>query len=230
MAGPPTLALVHSPLVGPMTWVPAAEGLRDRGFPVAVCSPAGGPPYYPRMAEAAARSVAGTGDVVLVGHSGAGALLPAIADVLGGRVRGAVFVDALLPHPGSSWFDTAPEPLREHLTALVRDGRLPPWNEWFPADAIEALLPDAEVRERFVGELPRLPIAYFEEPAPAPAGWTGVGCHYVRLSEAYDRAADEAQRRGWTVVREDADHLAPLTRPERISDLIARVTRTPEPG
>jgi hypothetical protein len=127
----------------------------------------GGPPYYRKFAEAAAGSVTGPdreAPVVLVGHSGAGPLLPAVAEVLDGRVPAAVFVDALLPHPGRSWFDTAPGPLRKQLAGLVRAGRLPPWNAWFPSDAFVPLLPDEDLREPFVAELPRLPVAYFEEP------------------------------------------------------------------
>lgn len=229
MAGLPVLVFVHSPLVGPLTWEPVAACFRRRGYPVVVCSLAGvtdgGPPYYWRIAEAAARAVVDTeGDrpVVLVGHSGAGALLPAIADAVGGRVRGAVLVDAIHPHPDSSWLDTAPAQLREHLAGLVWAGRLPAWNEWFPSDVFDALLPDVGMRERFIAELPRLPVAYFEEPAPVALNWPAVRCAYVRLSEAYDRSADEAEHRGWWVHRENADHLAMLTQPDRVTDAVAR--------
>jgi pimeloyl-ACP methyl ester carboxylesterase len=93
MAELPTLEFVHSPLVGPFTWEPAARCFRRRGYPVVVCSLAGlvddGAPYYRRFAEAAARAVVATEGgrpAVLVGHSGGGALLPAIADAVGGRI------------------------------------------------------------------------------------------------------------------------------------------------
>lgn len=229
MAEPLTLLLVHSPLVGPLTWELTASQLRRRYRRVVVPSLAavadGGPPYYRKFAEAAAHGLVAEGNsgpVVLAGHSGAGALLPAIAAVVGDDARGAVFVDALLPHPGSSWFDTAPAQLREQLAGLVRAGRLPPWNEWFPAEVFDQLVPDAGLRERFIAELPRLPVAYFEEPAPDMSGWPAVRCAYARLSEAYDRSAADAERRGWWVHREDAGHLAMLTQPERIADMIAR--------
>ncbi len=223
-----TMLLVHSPLVGPMTFEPTAAALRRRGQRVVVPSLAGiadgDPPYYRRLARAAVHEPAIDGPVVLVGHSGAGALLPTIAELVNGDVRGAVFVDALLPHPGQSWFDTAPAELREHLAGLVWEGRLPRWNEWFP-DAVNRLVPDAELRERVVAELPTLAVRYFEEPAPEVGdGWAAIRCAYVRLSEAYDDLADDAERRGWWVHREEADHLATLTQPERIADLIIRAT------
>lgn len=220
---PLTLMLVHSPLVGPLTWEFVAAHLRNEGWRVVVPSlTADGPPYYQGFAESAAGALDG-GPVVLVGHSGAGALLPAVAEAVGDDVRGAVFVDALLPCPGRSWFDTAPAQLREQLAGMARDGWLPPWNEWFPADAFNALVPDVTLRERFVADLPAVPMAYFAETAPDAPGWPAVRCAYVCLSEAYGWAADEAERQGWWVRREDADHLAPLTQPARIAAVITEV-------
>ena len=100
-------------------------------------------PYYPKYATAAAAAVDGTsGPVVVVGHSAAGALLPAIAEAVGDRTRGAVFVDAMLPQPGRSWFDTAPPGLEAQLRGLADHGLLPPWHEWFPPGSLEALVPD----------------------------------------------------------------------------------------
>jgi hypothetical protein len=219
----PTVVLVHSPLVGPATWGATADRLRSRGYRVSVPSLAiaSGPPFYRGYAEAAAHQVDRDEAVVLVGHSAAGALLPGIADALHGRAGAAVFVDAMLPHPGLSWLDTAPESLRMQLMGLARDGVLPPWNTWFPPGTLEALLPDTALRERFVAEVPRMPVAYFEEKAPAAAGWESVRCAYIRLSEAYDGVAAEAERRGWWVHRENADHLAMLTRPDTVAASIA---------
>jgi thioesterase domain-containing protein len=196
-----------------------ADHLRQQGRRVVVPAlAADSPPYHRKFAESVGRAVADSGPVVLIGHSGAGALLPEIAAVLDAQVAAAVFVDAVLPRPEASWFDTAPAELREHLAGLARDGRLPPWHEWFPPGAVESLLPGRELRERFVAELPRLPVAYFQEPAPATR--LDIDCAYVRLSAPYDGAADEAERLGWWVRRLDADHLAMLTQPEQIADAV----------
>jgi Alpha/beta hydrolase family len=257
----PALVLVHSPLVGPLTWEPVAERLRRAGRVVIVPSLTGAtdgaPPYYRRLAGRVADEVAGacaSSRVMLVGHSGAGALLPAIAEAIEGRredvasrgedvaghgevcgaghgediaghgeVCGAVFVDAILPHPGQTWFDTAPASLGEHLVSLARDGRLPPWDEWFPAEEMSALMPEAGLRQRFAADLPELPLAYFHETAPQVSGWPLAHCAYLRLSEAYDEFADEADRLGWPVRREDADHLAMLTQPDRIAAVLDRL-------
>jgi thioesterase domain-containing protein len=122
----PMLVLLHSPLVGPLTWQPAAACLRASGYQVAVPSLAGaldpGPPFYPKLAGRVAETIRQAnpaGAVVLIGHSGAGALLPAAAEAAGMPVAAMVFVDAILPHPGLSWFETAPPALGEQLRGLA---------------------------------------------------------------------------------------------------------------
>ncbi|GIG71150.1 alpha/beta fold hydrolase [Phytomonospora endophytica] len=213
----PPFVLVHSPLVGPLSWAPVAAIL-GAGTVVASLADAGGPPYYPAFAQAVA-DVAPDG-AVLVAHSGAGALLAAAADLIESRgdgVGGLIYVDALLPYPGRTWFDTAPPGLAEHLRGLAEDGVLRPWDEWFPAEAIASLLPDPGVRGRFSADLPRLPLAYFAETAPDVTDRPGA---YLRLSEGYVDEAAEAEKRGWPVVVEDADHLAVVTRPELVAERI----------
>jgi hypothetical protein len=229
-----TLALVHSPLVGPLTWQAVAEVLRDEGEVVVVPdlthSVAVGSPVLPAVQQAAAGAVDTArppGPVVLVGHSGAGPLLPGIADRTAVPVRMVLYVDSLLPQAGVSWFDRAPTDLADHLRGLARDGVLPPWNEWFGAGAVEELLPDPHLRERFVAELPRLPLAYFHEPA-APASWDGPG-GYLLLSEAYESDAAQARRRGWPVLERRSHHLSMLTDPATaaaaILELVDALTR-----
>ena len=225
----PMLVLIHSPLVGPLTWKPVAARVRTLGHPAVVPSLAGvvddAGPYYRKLARRVSdvvRQARPEGPVVLVGHSGAGGLLPVVGEAVG-DVDAAVFVDAILPHPGRSWFDTAPPEVREQLRALAVGQRLPPWHRWFPAEAVAALLPDENIRARFVSELPEVPVAYFEESAPAVGRWTPGACGYVQLSEAYEREAGEAERRGWLTVREPMDHLAPLTRPDEVAALLGRL-------
>lgn len=213
-----TIVLVHSPLVGPATWQPVAEVLQQGGHRVVVPSllDAITPPYHGHFATAATEGV--TGPAIVVGHSGAGVLLPAIAEAL--DASAAVFVDAVLPHPGTSWLATVSEELREQVAGLVHDGRLAPWHTWFPPEVLHRLLPDPDVRARIVAEIPSVPVAYLAEPAPETRLSHGVHCAYVRLSDAYDDEAAEAERRGWWVRRADMDHLAIVTRPERIAALI----------
>ena len=215
------LVLLHSPLVTPGTWDALAPTLRDHDHDVAIpdftATMQGVAPYYAKLAAAACQAVGD--ESIVVAHSGAGALVPAIAAAA--NLRGAIFLDALLPHPGRSWFETAPAALAAQLRGLACDGRLPPWQRWWPKGAIEKLLPDAAMCARFAAGLRELPLAYFEEAAP------GVGFEapaaYLQLSSGYDMEAEACAARGWPVARLDLHHLAMLTHPGAVTDAIEQL-------
>ncbi|CAM04539.1 hypothetical protein A8924_5681 [Saccharopolyspora erythraea NRRL 2338] len=227
MRAQPTVVLVHSPLVGPSCRQRPAEELRARGHAVVVpplteVFEAAGP-FYPRLVAAVAERIEGPEPVVLAGHSGAGALLPAVVDATPAPVVASVFVDALLPHPGRSWFDTVPAQTREELRGMAVDGVLPAWDEWFPPGTVERLVPAPGMRARFSAELPRPPLSYFEEPAPRAPEPDPGSTAYLRLSAAYADAADQAAELGWRVAARDAHHLALMTAPAEIGAAIGEL-------
>ncbi len=214
--------LTHSPLLGPLTWRAVGERLAARGHEAlapAWPSLAGmAEAFYPRLAEGLARQVGEGAPVVLVLHSGAGALAPAVEAALTSPVAAALFVDAILPHPGLAWLDTAPAALRADLHAGVQDGLLPSWDAWWPPGALERLIPEPELRAALVAELEPLPLAYFEAAAPdadlrAPGG-------YLQLSGAYGEEAQRARARGWPVRRLELNHLSPLTAPDEVAIMV----------
>lgn len=203
--------LLASPLLSPASWGSTAKELRLLGHsaetPPWPKLSSIGDSYYAGLAEGLAGALGAGPPPIVVAHSGAGGLVPAVAARI--PLAGAVFVDALMPHPGRSWFDTAPPDLAAQLRDGAAGGELPPWPEWWPPGALERLIPDASLREALTSGLEPIPAAYFEEPAPptelsAPAA-------YVRLSGSYEDDAAEAERRGWPVMRLPLHHLAVLT-------------------
>lgn len=219
MMAPPRFVLLHSPLLGPAAWQAVAAELERRGQTVEA-------PAWPRLSSLADRFYAGLADglaaklgsagpLVLVAHSGAGALAPALAERLTGRVAGMIFVDAILPHPGRSWFDTAPADMRDRLRSGAVMGELPAWDAWWPPGALERLVPEDGLREDLIAALEPLPLAYFEELAPA-TGFSGPSA-YLQLSGAYDAEGKIAGRYGWPLVRLPLHHLAMLTDPEPVA-------------
>lgn len=214
----PGIALLHSPLVGPLCWQPLAEALRADGYRVVVPDlvAAALSANHQQSFIAAAFAAVGRAELdrtVLVGHSGAGPLLPAVADATG--AVGVIYVDAGLPYPGKSWVDTAPTSLVAHLQSLAdEDGVLPRWSDWFDPDVLDAAIPDAQLRFRFVEELPRLARGYFEQATPTST-WDGPAA-YLQLSPGYGPDADSAAAAGYPVERLAGDHLAILTSPQRV--------------
>lgn len=217
--------LVHSPLLARSSWGGVPACLAELGYAVAVPDlwPVldSGPPFYERLFRVIAASAGGEGAVAVVGHSRAGPLLPGALARIGARHATAVFLDARLPHDGRTWSETLTAERRAALLASVEDGRLPPWDRWFPREALAELLPGAADRQRFRDETPGLPAALLTEPMPPVPLDDRVRRAYVQLSAAYAATADQAEAAGWPVTRCAMDHLAPLTRPREVAGAIA---------
>jgi hypothetical protein len=226
----PVFVLIHSPLVGPTTWLPVADELLRRGREAVVPSLLGiatAPAPQWRHAQEAVRAVAAETavPVVLVGHSGAGQLLPAIADALAVEVA-LVFVDSFLP-PASGSVRLAPPDLMSQLRALANDGVLPPWSSWFGEDAMRELVPEERLRATLEQELPRLPLSYFEASVPLPGGWSSRPCAYLLFSgEPYAKSAARARDQGWAVAEiAGAGHLAMASDPIPVTDALLDLER-----
>src|SRR5215207_1088788 len=104
--------LIHSPLVGPLTWSLVADEMEQRGInvvvPILVDSPDSPEPFWKQNAESVSRALAQipkNSPVTLVAHSGAGPLLPAIRQILPSPVKAYLFVDAGIPRNGASRLD-----------------------------------------------------------------------------------------------------------------------------
>jgi hypothetical protein len=154
----------------------------------------------------------------LVAHSGAGALVPAVVTAAPNAVAATVFVDATLPYPGRSWFESAPAELGDRLRMLTGDdGVLPPWHTWFGPDAVAELVPDPVTRAALCADIPRVPLSYLAETAPPAPGWQRVPTCYLRLSDAYLDAQAVAVGEGWpTATLPGADHLSGYTAPAKV--------------
>ena len=212
--------LVHSPLVGPVTWTWVAEELRRGGNRVIVPSlkHAAVSGRWEGCVDAAVRDARGEIGL-LVGHSGAGPLLPAIANRMDQPPRRLVFVDAAVP-PVSGDAPLVPEEFLDSVRALAKNGRLPRWSEWFGPTALEELVPDPDRRAAVLADLPQLPLSYFDGRVPIPRDWASTAAAYVLLSDPYRSDAAEAASRGWPVKELPGAHLDIVTRPSHLSETL----------
>jgi pimeloyl-ACP methyl ester carboxylesterase len=221
----PVFVLVYSPLLGPTSWSPVASALKERDREVLVAPLLGiaeAPPPRWRRAVDGVRAAASAivSPAVLVGHSGAGPLLPSIADALPGEVAALIFVDASVP-PTSGVAPLVPPAFLDQLRAISADGVLPRWSSWFGEETMGELVPDAALRDALEQEMPRLPLAYFEEGVPLPERWADRPCAFLLLTEAYRESAADARGRGWPVKEiRGVQHLAPVTDPIAVTDAL----------
>jgi hypothetical protein len=215
--------LVHSPLVGPATWRWVADALGSVGheaiLPDLTAAAATGDPHA--VIEAARSSV--RTDACIVGHSGAGFLLPAIAAGPDSGTRSCVFVDAGMPPCEGEGTPSAD--FLGRLRELAVDGALPRWSTWWGPGAMEQLIPDQVRREEVEAELPEVPLAFYERSVVAPAGWCDRPAGYLLLSEAYRQDADVAVGRGWPVVERLGAHLDIVNDPEGIAHDLLELVR-----
>jgi pimeloyl-ACP methyl ester carboxylesterase len=219
-----TFVLVHSPLVGPSTWRWVAETLVARGHRVTVptVTEVTTSRGWEAFADAVASRIDEANHAVLVGHSGAGPLLPQIASRARSRPAGLVFVDAGISSDAGET-KLMPSDFLIGLKALATDGLLPKWYDWFGPEAMKALVPDDERRAVVCAEFPQLPLSYFEARVPVPEAWRAGKCGYVLLSEHYAHDAAEAARRAWPVVHLPGMHVDIVTRPEPVANAILTV-------
>lgn len=217
-----TIILVHSPFLGPASLRPLADALASHGHPAVLLDlrpSVVAPPVHQVLLGVFADVIADagvSGPVVLVGHSGAGPLLPAMADALEHPVTGLVYVDAALPTPGKSWRDTVPAELYTALRDRTREGLLPRWPLWFPDHPLETLVPDPDLRAEIADEAPEVPIAFLKESRP-DVTWPGPAA-YLALSAAYAADLQRARDLGWPTAKLELTHLAPATDPEPVAE------------
>jgi hypothetical protein len=196
--------LVASPFTGPFAWSRVAPLLREQR----------------RRVEVHGVDEEIDGPIVLVAHSGGGPKLPLIA-VERGEVVGMVLLDALLPHPGSSWSQTVPEEFATKLKAGAVDGKLTPWPQWWGEERIRDLIPDDDFRDAFVRACPAVPVEVIDEVMPDVPEPAAV---FMQLSETYAPETTASRERGWPVLVLDANHLAVLTQPADVADAVLRAS------
>jgi hypothetical protein len=114
-----------------------------------------------------------------------------------------------------------PPPFLAHLRTLAVNGEWPPW---WGDEAMRELVPDQAARAALERELPSLPLSYFEESVPSPAGWDPVPCGYLLLSDAYRDAPSDARAREWRVEEiAGAQHLHLVVTPATVTDVLVRL-------
>ena len=233
----PLLVFVTSPLIGPDSWAPLREALASRGgesvAPAELRDPLNRRPFWQRTVHAVGerlRDVPDNRPVVLVGHSGAGPLLPAVAAAIPQRVDAYLFVDAGLPAPGMRRLEAiaaeGPQSaaVATKLAAILDAGGLFP--EWTDAE-LAPLIPDAKRRRQLLAELRPRRRDYWSEPLPIVRGWPDAPCAYLQFSSPYQPSADRANEMGWPVRHLPAGHFHHLVDEHAVADaLLALVAET----
>lgn len=222
-----SLILIHSPLVGPLTWILVADQIRQRGLDVLVPrlkdSPDSKVPYWKQHAESVSQALAEIPkdtSLRMVAHSGAGPLLPAIRQFITNPIKAYVFVDAGIPRNDASRLDLMksedPEWAKQIQEQLERGVRFPNWS----SDDLREIIPDETLRKKMVSEIQPRALDFFTEPIPLFDGWPDAPCVYIQFSSPYEKPADLARRSGWQTYKLGAGHFHTLVDPAAVTNTI----------
>jgi hypothetical protein len=222
-----TYALIHSPLVGPLTWRLVQEEMIKRNLeavtPELHDSPETGQPFWQQEADSAVQwlsAVPRDRSIVLVAHSGAGALLPAIHHALDRDIHAYFFVDAGIPRHNFSRLDLMrlqnESWAEQFLKSLLRGELFPTWTE----EDLKDVIPNQGLRSQMVAELNPRGFDFFNEPIPVSDSWPEAPCAFIKFSEPYDWDFKLARQMGWLVREMNEGHFHMLVDPVEVTDVI----------
>jgi hypothetical protein len=167
---------------------------------------------------AAAKSRAIEKRLVLVGHSGATATLPAAGERLSGAVAGYVLVDGPLPQDGLSHLEMmriAMPPLAAAVElTLSGGGRFPDVLAQERSSEQAGIQVTASPRGR----------RFFEESVRVPVGWPDAPSAYIALGPDPGAACLEASERGWPTRTLSGHHFLIVTQPEMFTKALLDLT------
>jgi hypothetical protein len=226
----PRIVLVPSPLVGPYSWSLVQGELAERGWDTSVSvdlhDPLGRQPCWQRTVggvHAAVLEIPDGQPIVLVGHSGAGPLLPAAAAAVRLPISAYLFVDGRLPHPGTSRLDAIASEdaatAAERRAVLDAGLRFPAWTD----DDLRQTVPNPDRRRLLLEELRPRGREFWTEELPGVSGWPNAPCGYLQFSAPYQSAADRARRAGWPTRHLPAGHFHQLVDPSGVADALVEL-------
>lgn len=222
-----TFVLIHSPLVGPLTWELVRREMQQRGLtaiaPELKDRPNSTQPYWQQHAGSVARvltRIPHNREIVLVAHSGAGPLLPALRTMMDRAMLAYLFVDAGIPRDDMSRLDLMRLQDRawadQFHQALLRGERFPAWND----EDLRDVIPDDTLRRKMLAEVRLRALEFFSEPIPVFSGWPDVPCAYIKFSTPYEWDFNQAKQAGWLVRQVHAGHFHMLIDPSAVTDIL----------
>jgi hypothetical protein len=222
-----TYVLIHSPLVGGLTWTLVADQMRqvrlDVYLPLLLDSPNSSEPFWQQHATSVSQAlvqIPKNEAVTLVAHSGAGPLLPAIGQYLPNPINAYMFVDAGIPRDGFTRLDLMkwedPEWAVQFQEELEQGEHFPNWD----IEDLRDVIPNESLREQMVAELHPRGLSFFTEPIPVFSEWPDAPCIYIRFSTPYNRPAAQARQAGWPTYELEAGHFHMLVDPAIVTEMI----------
>ena len=237
-----TFVLVHGAWHGGWAWEPVVARLRQQGQTVFAPTLTGlGDKHETPLSEidlsthiddiVSVMERNDLSDVVLVGHSYAGIVVAGVLGRQTGRVSKAVFLDAVIPEDGDTFFQTVGVGIAG--TILVRflvlfDRWMPPpaaddWGERWGITGAHREFIEARIQDH-------PPLTLVEPVNWTPSGQSGIEYFYIGCEQntnndfaAFGEAARADPR--WTYVGLDSHHDAMLLAPDELTAVLLEIAQ-----
>jgi len=229
-----TYVLVHGAWHGGWCWRDIAKGLRAAGHTVFTPTLTGLGERVHLMNKSVNLSTHAAdvvkvfefeelNDVILVGHSYAGHVIPLVADQIKARIRHLVFLDAVVAQDGKAFL---PPGVGEERAKTAIDGYLqePPALEFFGVPSDHPLAPWVKRRLTNHPLTTLMETVHYKNGGPA-----GLPKTYIRCLKRRDMSqpdAVEAQLKGkpeWTWQTIDTGHDAMITAPAELTAMLLKM-------
>lgn len=232
----PAVVFVHGGFHGGWCWCRVAEPLRALGWRV----------YTPTLTGLADRAHLLTpkvglethvqdilglieaeelDDIVLCGHSAAGAVITVVADRIPGRIGGLLYLDASLPAAGQSMLDFMGD--EQGVPALFRAQAAARGDGWrvpagLPFDAAGFGIDDPADAAWMNSRMTAHPLAAFTDPLELTGAWESVArrtyirCERFQIAHGEPLIARLERDLRWRTERWDCAHSPHMTEPRRV--------------
>lgn len=234
----PTIVLVHGAFADASSWNGVVERLERRGYAVmAPANPLRG--LYSDSTYIASVLDSIKGPIVLVGHSYGGALISSAA-AGNPRVKSLVYVSALMPDVGESGMSLSARFPSELGTATnsvpYRAGGVSGTDLYLKPDRLHQVfaadLPESTTRLMAVTQRPVATTAFSEKAKVAAwkhiPSWALVAKQDKTINPDQERF--EANRAGSHTVEIDSSHVAMISHPEAVTDLVLQAATASTPA
>lgn len=213
--------LLPSPLLPASAYGDLVEALDAVGLDTFVATPELGPGEVVPADIVQQWATANDGERLLLAHSNAGYLAPAVRAMASSDQR-LIFMDAALP-PTLGKALLAPPAFRAHLARLADDhGLLPPWTRWWTPEELAGVIPHHRF-DALDRSCPRLPLSYFDGETAVPLGWVDGPDAYLAFGDTYADELAFAMTHGWPWERLEGGHLHFLHEPSSVAAHVQRL-------
>ncbi|MGL4340056.1 MAG: alpha/beta fold hydrolase [Rhodoglobus sp.] len=165
--------------------------------------------------------------VTVVAHSFAGYVAAAVLERHPRQIKKLIYIDAVLPQPGKSWFEVMGPEVTAFMMGLAQDGAIP----WFSKQQLDQLYPEHGITHTdftwMQSHLLPQPVSTYTQSAIAKSlDSTTASVAYVQCINTYPSAADLTDFAGWDHRILNTGHWPMITNPAETAQVILELSDT----